>query len=59
MPRVIVLGSGTPAPSPVRWGTSFLVEIGEEWLMFDCGPAATYSSLTTIPITTRTTPASF
>ena len=42
MPRVIVLGSGTPTPSPVRWGSSFLVEIGGEWLMFDCGPATTY-----------------
>lgn len=42
MPRVIVLGSGTPAPSPVRWGSSFLVNIGGEWLMFDCGFAATY-----------------
>ncbi len=42
MPRVVVLGCGTPTPSPVRWGSSFLVEIGGEWLMFDCGPAATY-----------------
>ena len=42
MPRVIVLGSGTPAPSPVRWGSSFLVNIGGEWMMFDCGFAATY-----------------
>ena len=42
MPRVIVLGSGTPVPSAVRWGSSFLVEIAGEWLMFDCGPAATY-----------------
>jgi ribonuclease Z len=42
MPRLIVLGSGTPAPSPVRWGSSFLLQIGGEWMMFDCGPAATY-----------------
>ena len=42
MPRVIVLGSGTPAPSPLRWGSSFLVQIGGEWMMFDCGFAATY-----------------
>ena len=42
MPRVIVLGSGTPTPSVARWGSSFLVQIGGEWLMFDCGPAATY-----------------
>ncbi len=42
MPRVIVLGSGTPAPSPLRWGSSFLVQVGGEWMMFDCGFAATY-----------------
>ena len=42
MPRVIILGSGTPTPSPIRWGSSFMVEIGGEWLMFDCGPATTY-----------------
>ena len=42
MPRLIVLGSGTPAPSSVRWGSSFLLQIGGEWMMFDCGPAATY-----------------
>ncbi len=42
MPRLIVLGSGTPAPSNVRWGSSFMLQIGGEWMMFDCGPAATY-----------------
>ena len=42
MPRVIVLGSGTPFPDTRRWGSSFLVQIGGEWLMFDCGPATTY-----------------
>ncbi len=42
MPRVIILGSGTPTPSPIRWGSSFMVQIGDEWLMFDCGPATTY-----------------
>ena len=26
----------------MRWGSSFLVEIGGEWMMFDCGFAATY-----------------
>ena len=42
MPRVFVLCSGTPAPSNLRWGSSYLIEVGGEWLMFDCGPAATY-----------------
>lgn len=41
-PRVIILGSGTPTPHTVRWGSSFLVGIGGEWMMFDCGFAATY-----------------
>lgn len=43
MPRVIVLGSGGPQPSTVRWGTSFLLEIAGEWMMFDCGFATTYN----------------
>lgn len=42
MPRLIILRSGTPVPMPERWGTSFLLEIGDEWLMIDCGPASTY-----------------
>jgi len=42
MPRLILLGSGGPVPLPERWGTSFLLEIGDEWLMIDCGPASTY-----------------
>ncbi len=41
-PRLIILGSGTPQPDMTRWGSSFLLGIGGEWLMFDCGPAATY-----------------
>ena len=41
-PRVIILGSGTPAPDMGRWGSSFLVGIGGDWMMFDCGFAATY-----------------
>ena len=41
-PRVIILGSGTPTPHTARWGTSFLVGIGGEGMMFDCGFAATY-----------------
>ena len=42
MPQVIILSSGTPAPSVSRWGSSFVVEICGEWMMFDCGPATTY-----------------
>ncbi len=42
MARLIILGSGTPTPTAARWGTSFLLEIDDRWLMIDCGPASTY-----------------
>lgn len=42
MARVLILGAGTPTPTDKRFGTSFVVEVGNEYLMFDCGPAATY-----------------
>ena len=42
MARLIILGCGTPAPSLTRWGTAFLLGVGDDWLLFDCGPATTY-----------------
>lgn len=42
MSCLITLGAGTPVPTPERWGTSFLLEIGDDWLMVDCGPGTTY-----------------
>ena len=42
MARVFVLGAGTPTPTPTRFGSSYVVELGEQYLMVDCGPAATY-----------------
>jgi ribonuclease Z len=42
MAQVFVLGAGTPTPTPQRWGSAFAVEASGEYLMFDCGPAATY-----------------
>ncbi len=42
MAKILVLGSGTPTPTPTRFGTAFIVQIGEEYVMFDCGPATTY-----------------
>jgi ribonuclease Z len=42
MPKLHILGSGTPTPTPDRYGSSFALEIGQELLMFDCGPAATH-----------------
>ena len=42
MARVHILGAGTPTPTPDRFGSAFAVEVGGEYLMFDCGPAATH-----------------
>jgi len=41
MTQVFVLGAGTPTPTPDRWGSAFAVDVGGEYLMFECGPAAT------------------
>jgi ribonuclease Z len=40
--RVYILGAGTPTPTPTRFGSSYVVEVGGEHLMVDCGPAATH-----------------
>jgi ribonuclease BN (tRNA processing enzyme) len=45
MARVFVLGAGTPTPTPHRFGSAFAVEIGGEYAMFDCGPAAFLDNL--------------
>ncbi|MCH8087189.1 MAG: MBL fold metallo-hydrolase [Chloroflexi bacterium] len=42
MARVVVLGAGTPTPTPTRFGSSYVVETGGQYIMFDCGPAATH-----------------
>ena len=72
MARLYILGAGTPTPTAQRFGSSYVVEVGGEYLMFDCGPATThklvqaglrptqidYFSLpTTISTMTSTTPA--
>ena len=46
MPRLIILGAGSPEPTPERWGTGFLFELNNEWFMIDCGPGSTYKMLT-------------
>ncbi|MGD7705110.1 MBL fold metallo-hydrolase [Microlunatus sp. Y2014] len=40
--RVHVLGSGTPTPTPERFGTAFAIEVDDELIMVDCGPATTW-----------------
>lgn len=36
-----LLGSGTPTPTQSRFGSAYVLRTGEDYLMFDCGPAAT------------------
>ncbi len=40
--RLHVVGSGCPAPTPERYGSCFILELGTECLMIDCGPATTH-----------------
>ena len=42
MAEVVVLGAGTPTPTATRFGSSYVLRVGGELLMFDCGPAATH-----------------
>ncbi|MCI0439418.1 MAG: MBL fold metallo-hydrolase [Chloroflexi bacterium] len=42
MAKVYILGAGTPTPTPTRFGSSYVVELGGQLVMFDCGPAATH-----------------
>lgn len=42
MTRVHVLGAGTPFPHPDRFGSSYVIEVGDERVLFDCGPATTH-----------------
>jgi ribonuclease Z len=38
--RLYILGAGTPTPD--RYGSAHVVELGAERFLFDCGPAATH-----------------
>ena len=42
MRKLYLLGTGTPTPTKSRFGTSFVLQLDEDCIMFDCGPAATY-----------------
>lgn len=42
MARIHILGAGTPTPTPDRFGSAYVVDTGDDLVMFDCGPAATH-----------------
>lgn len=42
MGELYLIGAGTPTPTPERFGTSEVLRLGDDYLMFDCGPATTY-----------------
>lgn len=37
-----LLGTGTPTPTTARFGTAFTLQLGQDFLLFDCGPATTH-----------------
>ena len=39
--RLHVLGGGCPQPTPERYGSSFILEVGADPVMVDCGPGTT------------------
>lgn len=41
-PEITIIGCGTPTPLPDRFGSSYVIDIGGEKLLFDCGPATTW-----------------
>ena len=42
MSKIYFVSSGTPTPTKSRFGTCYVLQLGYEFLMFDCGPAATH-----------------
>lgn len=42
MNKLHILGAGTPTPTAQRFGTCYVLELADEYLMIDCGPATTY-----------------
>ena len=42
MNSIYVLGAGTPTPTAERFGSSYVLNIENESIMIDCGPATTY-----------------
>ena len=42
MNRLWLLGTGTPTPTPERFGTAYVLQLDGEHIMIDCGPATTH-----------------
>jgi ribonuclease Z len=42
MARLHLLGCGTPTPTPTRFGTAYVLELQDDCLLIDCGPATTH-----------------
>jgi ribonuclease BN (tRNA processing enzyme) len=42
MGKIYFVSCGTPTPTISRFGTCYVLQLGDEFLMFDCGPAATH-----------------
>ena len=42
MPKIHILGAGTPTPTSDRFGSSFALTIGADQILIDCGPATTH-----------------
>ena len=42
MRQIYFVGCGTPTPTNTRFGTCYVLRFGNQFLMLDCGPAATH-----------------
>lgn len=42
MVQVHILGAGTPHPTPDRFGSAYVADLGDERILIDCGPATTW-----------------
>ena len=42
MDKIYFIGTGTPTPNAQKFGTSQILKIDDDYLMFDCGPASTH-----------------
>ena len=45
--KLTLLGTGTPTPSTIRSGSSYLLEAGDSLILFDCGPGSYFRYLQT------------